>query len=433
MLRRLAFIFFLVVHFAVAEERVLLLDDFDGSEKLSQRWTAIGSIGVGRVKAPANAPVSGVEGMLSSCAAEADSKFLVNQRFKRPKYEEFDKIRFRIRVEEATRDQPVAFEFQCFSQERRAALWRKFTISDDGWQVVELPMEFFRYTAGASLGWPEVSRFGFHFRQRCSVMIDGIELVASSDDANPYLTPSEIAGLAFGEQHSQHTNDRFAVLTNEKRVNGPNVLKELDRLFELIYADFPRLPKPLRRVPVLVFSKEDEYRKFWTRFGNQFASHVPAVRSDGYSLLGVAGTYHSEEYGSIRPVLLHEACHAILEPSLGLSNSSEWLHEGLANYYQLNWTKQDLVQLTRKRIDQGTFTPLRQLTNGERIRLHDYAFATLFVKWLIEDEARREQLFRCLSEMRQRNSTALEPICEKQFGKSVNELELEWIRWAKQQ
>ena len=163
MLRKLAFVLLLAANCAEADERVLLLDDFDGGEKLSLRWTAIGSIGVQRVAAPAKVSVSGVGGMLSKCDAKANSKFLVNQRFKRPKYEDFDKIRFRIQVENASTDRPIAFEFQVFSQERRSALWRKFTVSSDEWQLVELPLEFFRFTTGASLDWREVSRFGDSF------------------------------------------------------------------------------------------------------------------------------------------------------------------------------------------------------------------------------------------------------------------------------
>ena len=113
-----------------------------------------------------------------------------------------------------------------------------------------------------------------------------------------------------------------------------------------------------------------------------------------------------------------------------MANSSEWLHEGLANYYQLDWTKQDIHKLNRARLRNGKMRSLRDLLSGQRIPMDDYAQVTLWTKWLLSDELRRKQFAEAMSEMRKRNSTRLEPICEKAFGKKLEEMELEWLRWA---
>jgi len=419
----------------LAEESVLLIEDFDGETKLSNRWTAAGEIQVARVNYEPNAPdeINGAEGRVAECKASPRSLFLAKRGLRRPPFEHFDQIRFRIQVSEASAESPVTFEFQVRSEQRPATLWRKFVVDKDTWQVVTLPMQHFRYSSGSSLDWTEVSRIGVVFRERCDVKLDGFELVSSEKDSDPYFTPEEVGAFAFGEQLKTTSNERFAIMTDDDRVDRKRTLEQCDRLYELVFRDFPKLDKPKRQIPILVFSTERKYREFWPRLGSLYVASVPPVKSTGYSLLGIAGTFYSDKFGDVRPVLIHEACHAMLAPSIGLSNSSEWLHEGLANYYQLDWTKQDIHKLNRARLRNGKMRPLRELLSGQRIPMDDYAQVTLWTKWLLSDELRRKQFAKALREMRKRNSTRLEPICEDVFGEKLGELELGWLRWCEQQ
>ena len=331
-----------------AEETVVTLEDFDGAEKLSRRWTAVGDIGVERKLVAEDVELSGVGGHVVLCKVAGGATLVVKDGFPRPDYEKFDKIRFRICAEVASKEKPIAFEFRAFSTSRRASLWRKFSVQSNEWQVVELPMEFFRYSSGANLGWDEVSRFGVRFRNAGAVSLDGFELVAD-DDGSPRLTVEQLASFAFGHNDDAdgvtiERDKRFAVITNDPRVDVKQAIAEFNKLFDLIYGDFPELAKPTALVPTLIFANDREYRRFWPKFGAAFAAEVPPVTSSGYSLLGVAGSSYSDEYGPVRPVLVHETCHALLGRPLGVSNASEWLHEGLANYYQLNWTKAERIR-----------------------------------------------------------------------------------------
>ena len=420
---------------SLGEDSVLLIENFDGKTKLSNRWTAAGEIQVARVDYESNEgiEIDGADGKVAECQASPRSLFLMKRGIRRPPFERFDQVRFRIQVRDATPESPVTFEFQVRSEQRPATLWRKFVVDDGGWQIVTLPMQHFRYSTGSSLDWTEVSRMGVVFRERCNVKLDGFELVASEDESNPYFMPKEVGAFAFGEKLKTTTNERFAIMTDDDRVDRKRTLEQCDRLYEMVFRDFPQLEKPKRRIPILVFSTEKDYRAFWPRLGSLYVAAVPPVKSTGYSLLGIAGTFYSDEFGDVRPVLIHEACHALLAPSIGLANSSEWLHEGLANYYQLDWTKQDIHKLNRARLRNGKMRPLRDLLSGQRIPMDDYAQVTLWTKWLLSDELRRKQFAEAMSEMRKRNSTRLEPICENVFGKKLEEMELEWLRWCEQQ
>lgn len=412
------------------EEIALILEDFDGKARLQSNWQATGTIEVQRNAAPKPQPTQGVEGQLITCRAEGPSRITTKTR-QRPNFENFDTIQLRIQVENASADAPKSFEFQAHSPTRSASLWRKFVVSQPNWQIIRLPMQHFRYSAGARLEWEEVSNFGIAFRDQGTVHLDRIELVASQSGSNPFFTPEEIGKTAFGAASRVASTNRFALITNDQRVDAKATLAECEQLFKLIYDDFPEAPRPSRPVPILIFRTEQGFRRFWHRLAKLYAASVPPVRSAGYSLFGIAGTFYSDEFGPVRPVLIHEACHALLARSFGLSNSSEWLHEGLANYYQLHWTKQDAHKLNRARIRNGKHRPLRELLNGQRIAMRDYAQATLFVKWLIEHDAYKEQFAKALQEMRKRNSTEFEPICERHFGKPLDELELDWLRWAR--
>ena len=416
--------------YAFAEEQTSTLANFDGVSQLNDRWTATGSVRLHRENAPSPKPIQGVAGQWLTCEVEGPARIKTRNR-RRPAFEKFDTIQLRIKAENASAQNPKSFEFQFHSHERRAVLWRKFSVTKPGWQLVALPMQHFRYSPGASLEWEEVSQFGIAFRNPGRFSFDGIELVASRSKSNPFFTPEEIGEIAFGDEAKVSASTHFALITNDRRVNTNATLSECEKLFALVYKDFPELPLPSRTVPVLVFETEREYREFWPELASLYVANVPPIRSSGYSLLGIAGTSYTDEFGSVRPVLIHETCHALLARTLGLSNSSEWLHEGLANYYQLRWTKQDLRKLNRVRFRNGTHRPLRQLLNGRRIAMNDYAQAALFVKWLIEDKTKREQFAKSLQNMRKRNSTSLEPICRRHFGKSIEKLELDWLRWAR--
>lgn len=414
---------------AVAWCDTTTLEDFDGPFRLGQRWTAIGDITVERVNVPKPAAdvTPGLAGKLVRCRASSGSAFVVSEDFPGPGWLKADAVRFHIRVPDQKSSDSTTMEFRVYSRDRRASLWRKFQVRSNEWQVIELPLHFFRYSTGASVGWSEVKRFGFQFRDAVNVEIDGIELI-SDGDGSPNLTPEELGRLAFGDAPIFFRSDQFVLITNDDRVAGDRLLTEFQKLRELVYADFPDLPKPRHAVMTLVFATKSQYQQFWPKFSQKHASVVAPVRSNGFSLLGVAGSYFSAEFGPVRPVWIHETCHALLGPALGLSNASEWLHEGLANHYQLNWTKQNLRELHRSRLASGSYKPLSVLTNGKRLRLDDYAQATHFVGWLLANRQRKQQLSSAMTAMRKRCSTELEPICEEHFGMSIDALELEWLR-----
>ena len=109
----------------------------------------------------------------------------------------------------------------------------------------------------------------------------------------------------------------------------------------------------------------------------------------GCGVSGVSGSYYSDDFGAVRPVYVHEFCHALLAQALGLSNASEWLHEGLASHYQLRWLKESARELLAQRIATGRLLSLETLANGKPIEVDAYADAALLIDWFLADKERK--------------------------------------------
>ena len=410
---------------------LITLDDFDGAAKLSAGWTAAGKISVSRLAVPPNVRHEGVQDKFILAKAGKSARLLVKPGFPRPAYEKASAIRLRAKADGVSAEKPLVFEFQVFSSKRPAWLWRKVTIDREGWQTLELPLRYFRHSPGAALDWEEAHRMVFSFRNAGSLSIDNIQLVSGKGKHPAYLSAEELGRIAFGDKAIYYRGPPFVVVTDEKRLNGEAVLAALDELRQAIKRDFPRLGSTRRPVVLLIFAKREDFRLFWRTLGKRFRSIAPVVNSDGYAIFGVAGSSYSDTLGPVRPVYVHEACHALLAQLLGIPNQSEWLHEGVANFYQLRWSKQRVHLLTRSMIKEGRHVPLEKLLRGNRIAQRDYAQSVLFVKWLIEDAERRRQFESAMREMKQRSSTKLEPLLQKYFRMTLAQMEAAWLKWAR--
>jgi hypothetical protein len=200
----------------------------------------------------------------------------------------------------------------------------------------------------------------------------------------------------------------------------------------MVKRDCPDLAEVERPVVLLVFAKEPEYRSFWPKLAEKFNSVATEPQNQGYTIFGIAGSSFDREV-TVRPVYIQEACHALLAQLFGVTNQSEWLHEGVANYYQLHWSKQNINQLMRQQVLNQQLVPLEKLLNGQRLSGREYGQAVLFAKWLLEDPTRRKQLQEAVKEMRERSSTNMKPLAEKHFGMSFAEMESAWLDWAKEE
>ena len=216
----------------------------------------------------------------------------------------------------------------------------------------------------------------------------------SSSTASSSLTPPSILipprsrsrnfpAWPLGAKGRIHRSGSFAILTDESRLKPAETFAELDRMLKMFLADFPGAKLPAQPIPLLIFSKESRYRAFWGELAKKFNSQGPVPQSGGYAMLGIAGSFYDPGQGSVRPVYLHEACHALIARTFGLASQGGWLQEGLANYYQLRWGKKDTGVFAQNLLANRRLVPLGKLLDGSPVGMKNYAQVALFIEWIL--------------------------------------------------
>lgn len=407
-----------------------VLEDFDQPGGLGDRWTASQGMFLERTNVPGDVRHEGVNGRMLKVKAVAGGYFASKSDFPAPHFDASFAVKFRMKASGASEEQPLVFEFQAYAKERKAWRWRKVSIDSTGWQTVELPTRYFRHSPAAYLSWENTRRFAFRFRNAGRIELDTIELVDAPVDTHPStLSLEEISKLAFGNKGKIHRSGNFAILTDEPRLKPGETFAELNRMLNMFLTDFPGVKAPAQPIPLLIFSKESRYRAFWGELAQKFNSNTSAPTSGGYAMLGIAGSFYDPAQGSIRPVYIHEACHALIARTFGIASQGGWLQEGLANYYQLRWGKKDTGVFAKNLLAKGRMVPLGKLLDGSTVELKNYAQVALFIEWILA--SRKERLLPAIRVMAKQGSTAFEPLAKVHFGGSLSRLEKEWIRWLK--
>lgn len=421
---------FLVAFFVPSIFWGKVLEDFDQSGGLGARWTASQGMLLERVGVAPSVRHEGVAGRMLKVKAVAGGYFASKSDFPDPRFVASSGLKFRINASGVSKQQPLVFEFQSFATERKAWRWTKVSIDSTGWQTVELPTRYFRHSGAAYLPWEETRRFAFRFRNAGRIELDGVELVDAPVETHPStLSLEELSRLAFGPKGRIHRSGSFAILTDEPRLKPEETFAQLNRMLQMFRSDFPLAKLPAQPIPLLIFSKESRYRTFWGDLSAKFNSQGPVPPSGGYAMLGIAGSFYDPAQGSVRPVYLHEACHALIARTFGLASQGGWLQEGLANYYQLRWGKKDTGVFAQNLLANRRLVPLGKLLDGSPIGMKNYAQVALVIEWILA--TRKDGLHPAIRGMAKQGSSALAPLAQVHFGKSLAGLEEEWISWLK--
>ena len=421
---------FLGLFFCKLGVEAKMVENFEQPGKLGDSWMASEGMRLERVLVPVTVKHEGVEDNILQVDAIAGGFFATQPNFRRCRFHAATAVKFRVEAPNATASNPLVFEFQVYSTERRAWRWRKVSIDSPGWRTIELPTRFFRHSPSSYVKWEETRQFAFRFRNAGRFNLDMIELVdAPYGDMPAELLPKEIGKLAFGNKAKIHRGKHFMIITDEPRLKPALTFEALDLVKELLMADFPGLRSPPRPPVLLIFSKESRYREFWSQLAEAFNSKGPTPQSDGYTMLGISGSYFDPRQGSIRPVFAHEACHGLLARALGIASEGDWLQEGLANYYQLRCAKQDLGPFAKRLITERRLVPLGQLLNGKPIGMEQYAQAALFIDWIMAHPTRKARLLPAMRAMAKQGSMNFSSVSKAQFGADLPTIEPIWLRW----
>jgi len=185
------------------------------------------------------------------------------------------------------------------------------------------------------------------------------------------------------------------------------------------------------RGTLIVFDRDADYRQFVPRLGAYWNAHAAEPKSGGFTVQAIATAAYSEQHGTLRPVFTHEFIHSLLARALRVSNRGEWLHEGLANYYQLRFHPQEnIAEIVRSGVeDPSNHLPLEQLCSGKPVPMNRYWQAMTVVEMLLTDDAYRASLPQLLEAFGTDGSTDLGPRLEI-LGKDWASLAEDWKRFC---
>jgi hypothetical protein len=328
-------------------------------------------------------------------------------------------------------DTPTTIELQVFGSNPRARFWRKVVIDHEGWQKYSVPLRWMRWGNYYVPEWNDIGRFGIWFRDAGDIWIDSITLEDTDAQLGSTLEGDDLAKLVSsdGTADVKVTDMTDLVLVSAtSELSSDELLKHVSSLKKQIESDFPFLPAS--RVPpkLVVLSKRADYRPFIEKFTAALNSQTAVPASDGLTILDVSVSCWDPAQGTLRPVYAHEYVHGLAGHLLGFENQSDWLHEGLATYYQLKAHPQaNYAEIVRMGIENRNLsTPLEELCNGKRIPMNRYWQAQTVVDLLLTDDTYRQQLPQLIAAFQANGSTDLGPALEKILSKDWNQLTDDW-------
>jgi hypothetical protein len=336
----------------------------------------------------------------------------------------------------ASAENPLVLDVMISERDRRAAFWRKLEVTEPGWQKVSMPLAWFRWETGRAPRWNAVSNFVLRTRGPAEFSIDQIDFIDKDPKAGSEYRPEELSEFAFGPGNSaarSRITDAFWLITDSPDLDLEALGKHLEGVLENARKELHLDGKPNRPARLVIFNQEDDYRGFVPRFAEKLGAGAPNPKSDGYHVQGIALSYWKPELGTLRPVFTHEFMHSVLSNYMLIDSShADWWQEGLASTYQLRAHPQaDFWAMVREGLeDPQKRAPLELLCSGRDIPMHRYWQAATLVDMLLCDPAYSPNSRELMDAMRKTGSTDLRPLLEPLYGKTWNDLTMDWARWC---
>jgi hypothetical protein len=417
---------------SVLAQDIVTLFDFE-RERLSNEWTGVGKIEAARVElAQDDLPKEGGPGGFGVRLKSAGGGGLFTKAPKLP-VELLSAAEVELWIhrsaDEAKAHPTSVMEVQFLEGGGPVRFFRKVELTHTGWKKVELPLKYFRWGTATIPRWNEVSRLGIWLRDSAEVQIDLVTLERSKDSDAALLQGDDLAAIAFPGAEAKsvrrlESDDRL-VLTNTRQLDLDAFGKHLSEVEAAVLKDLPFLGPASNLPTLIVFATEDEYRQFTPRLAARFASEAAEPRSGGFTLLGVATSSWMGERP--RPVFTHEFVHSLISMRADLDNRSEWLQEGLANYYQLRFHPQDLKPIVAQGLADPDFRlPLAELASGKPLPANRYWQAVTLIELLVETEPYRGKLKDLFTAFAAAGSTDLGPQLKPIYDTDWTTLEAAW-------
>ncbi len=337
----------------------------------------------------------------------------------------------------AKNQQKVAADIRLRVKDGKGYYWRQIEINHSGWKRVSVPLRWFRLGDSRVPGWENVSHLEIIFNDRADLIIDTI-LVRSERKSGPLVTSDDLQEVAFpgvaeGKVRSAINPDIW-IMTNEPDLDLAVLTKHLQLVAARVTKDLS-LPKIQEgRCPVLVvFASRQQFQSYPVHLAVKLNAEPILPRSAGFTTDAIGTSYWDPIAREKRPAFTHEFVHSLVERTLGINCRGDWLHEALANHYQLQFHPQPgLAEVVRAGFKKSGI-PFSRLCNGMMVSSEHYWRLATLGEMLLTDEKYKSKIPALLAALSQAETTALQPHLENILKCTWDDLERDWkLHCAKQ-
>lgn len=269
------------------------------------------------------------------------------------------------------------------------------------------------------------------------IQIDDVELETGAGGWR--LTEPEMLVRAFGDARAKKVTKiptkHFIVYTDSAAAQGkfPKALEEAYE-FSKKTTGMPEMDETL---PIYIFQNSSLYVDFCVRYAHWTKELAEQTAGHG------SGRYFATYYQSPdAPTVVHELTHSLFHRTRGAQGGS-WFQEGVAVYVEHAWQKQSAAEIFSANLRSGQFVHLAEFmafptlvvehdTKGgprtaDRLYLQAGAFYEFLVRGPLADEARA--VIPVLART-PKPDAEMPAYTAKLFGRSLDDLEKEWIAWG---
>lgn len=420
------------------DEGEVLLAGFEDAAELTAVTATGGALALERGRAPEG------EGWLVATAAPPGG--VVAVRFAAADLARHDGLAFHVRARLADGARPARLRLRALDAQGVELFQRRLSDALRGWSQRREPFAHWRW--GDRVGrWADVRALEVEATGAVALELDHVRLLPGARGERSALPdPAWLAQLASPGDAAPWTHD-----VGPFRLVGPPALApalsspagaleraaaRLTPLAAWLDRVAPEALRPIDDGPVVVAILPDAaaYGAFFARLGAAWRVVIAPPRGAGYAVQDLCAIVHDTAQGLDRPVIAHEATHALVARRLRLVPGDPrhaWLQEGLANYIQLCLHPESFELRAWRRAfiagvkDDGLFRPLRAVVDGG-VSPERYAQLASLVGFLL---AERPGWVGALA----RGLADREPVADvlARLGSSLEQLEADWVAWGR--
>jgi hypothetical protein len=336
-------------------------------------------------------------------------------------------------VEEARKNPVAALDVRLVEEDHKAYFWRKLELRHSGWQKVELPLVWFRWSAHRIPRWDKVRSLALLLRGPAVLTIDTVWATPTETAHGDFPSAELIASIAFPKEElatkvrTLETRD-VQLVTNAPLLDLEALAGHLAAVVKEVRRDLPFLAKPECGPVLVVFHSSNEYREFIPRYAQQLNGQASPPESAGFTVEGVSTSSWNTQFGTLRPVYTHEFVHGYLCSTMRLASRGDWLHEGLAARFQQKFHPQtNIPQIVRAGLQNpAARDPLSELCDGRLIANARYWQAATICQMLTTDERYRAGFPKLLERLRDATTSNLGPHLEPVWQTDFDKLTADW-------